>query len=322
MPNSDDPKLDDFQNPDEELDLSMFLEDAEKVKDVENVIKDEPMDMDLSFEESPVKLDLPDESLLGENTATFADELDMFADLDDGLSAAEPVEEQMEMIDAPTLAATVMEVPVVEDKKAKKAREKAEKAQALAQAKADKVAKKAQAKAEKAQAKAQAKAGKAQPVVQATIDDPLLVAAMEDASVVEDKKAKKAREKAEKAQAKAQAKAGKPLKAKKEKKQKEPGDEHPHNTAALAFVGTLVLMLLVFGGVNAYAVMKHGIGGAMVFLAIFDLLAAGALVIPILLRRSKSTITASDISMGIAAISLILGCMFVLANLAYNLAPH
>ena len=271
--NSDDPKFDDIQNPDEEPDRSMFFEDSDDVGDAS---------MDLDF---------PDESLLGENTSTFADELDMFGDLDaftetaevdelpmdDLVSVDEPVE-QAEMIDDPILAA-IENVPVVEDKKTKKAREKAEKAQAIAQAKAAK----AQAKAEKAQAKATGKAPKEKPA------------------------------KAEKPSTKE-----KPPKAKKEKKPKEPGDKQPQNVGTLAFMAGLVLMLLAFGGVNAYAFMKHGTG-AMVFLAIFDALAAGALVIPVLLRRSKSTITASDVGMGIAAISLIVGCMFVLANLAYNL---
>jgi len=319
--NSDDPKFDDSQNPDEELDISMFFEADENEK-VEDVVESDSID-----------LDFPDESLHGENTQPFADELDMFTDLGvattnaveevaeesgfsteiddlfaDLESAAEPVE-QMEMIDNPILAAAIEDIPVVEDKKTKKAREKAEKAQAIAQAKAAK----AQAKADKAAGKTQART------------------AGEDAPVVEDKKAKKAREKAEKAQALAQAKAEKaqakadgkkpvktekPPKAKKEKKPKEPGDKQPKNVSALAFMTGLVLMLLAFGGVNAYVVMKHGIGGAMYFLAIFDVLAFIAIVIPIVLRRSKDTVTTSDVGLGIAAISLIVGCMFVLANVA------
>ena len=251
MTNSDDSKLDDFQNPDEELDINMFFDDNAKVDD------------------ELIDSGFPDKSLLGENTATFADELDMFDDLE---SVAESVE-QTEMIDHPILAA-IENVPVVEDKKAKKAREKAEKAQAIAQA-----------KAEKAQAKTQAKAAGKAP---------------KEKSVKAEKPPK----------------TEKPPKAKKVKKPKEPGDKQPLNTATLAFMAGLVLMLLVFGGVNAYTVLKHGVGGAMFFLAIFDLLAFIAIVISIFLRRSKDTVTASDVGLGIAAISLIVGCMFVLANVA------
>ena len=366
MTNSDDPKFDDIQNPDEELDISMFFEDNDKV--------DESID-----------LDFPDESLHGENTQPYADELDMFADLENQVTddfamaelfeseqapdfaledvvevkeaadedtafafddlelVTEPVE-QMEMIDNPVLAA-IEDMPVVEDKKAKKAREKAEKTQAAAQAKAEKAQALAQAKAAKAQAKADKAAGNAQAKADKATGKAQTKATGEDAPVVEDKKAKKAREKAEKVQALAQAKAEKaqakaqaktdkaagiapkekpakaekPPKAKREKKPKEPGDKQPKNTAALAFMAGLMLMLLAFGGVNAYAVMKHGIGGAKVFLAIFDGLAVVATGIAIGLRRSKDTVTASEVSLGIAAISLIVGCMFVLANLAYNL---
>jgi len=399
--NSDDPKFDDYQNPDEELDINMFFEDDEKF---DNAVEEDSIVPDLSDEEFAIELDFPDESVLGENTATFADELDMFADLEsqvtevsamaeilepeqvpafdleetvevnevtedeiaspldnwDDLTAATvdgemPLEieefaeesdlseeteeifddleavvqtvEQEEMIVNPVLAA-IEDIPVVEDKKTKKAREKAEKTHAKAQANAAKAQAKAQAKADKVAKKTQAKAGN----VQATTTEG-------NVPVVEDKKAKKAREKAEKSQAIAQAKADKvaekaqakadkaagkspkekPPKAKREKKPKEPGDKQPQNTAALAFMAGLVLMLLAFGGVNVYAVVKHGIGGAMIFLIIFDVLAAIATGIALVLRRSKDAVNATDVSMGIAAISLIVGCMFILANLAYNL---
>jgi len=516
--NSDDTPFDDFQNPDDELDLGMFLDDTEKAEvdddafldivEVENESIDpglayeepetemipafsfedlietddlpgeeaaEEMDSVSAVAESVAELDFPDESLLGENTVRVADDFaaaeffesepvaeffqdelvedeglevneaadeevvfafdegdaadevafvddlsldelsldemtdemtdempgemteesviseetdDRFADLE---SVFEPVE-QAEIPDDPLLA-VLEEVPAVEDKKAKKAREKAEKAQAIAQAKAakvqakadkaaakaqakadkatgktqanvseavekaqampDKAAAKAQAKADKAAAKAQAKTDKAAAKTQAKADKATAKAqakadktaektqAMPDetaekAQAMPDKAAAKAQAKADKAAAKAQAKSEKvkkekapqaekpqkvekPPKAKKEKKPKEPGEKQPQNVAALAFMGSLVLMLLAFGGVNAYALMKHGIGGALVFLLFFDVLAAGALVIPILLRRSKNTVTASEVSLGIAAMSLIVGCMFVLANLAYNL---
>jgi len=362
--NSDDTKFDDIQNPDDELDLSMFIDDEEKVELAEDAVIDivdtESIDPGLTFqdsetemvsefsfdnlietedlpfeeslaEDSVVELDFPGESLLGENISVH-DDLDV-------LTAGTVEPQTLDVVDDLVAVSDDMAevVPIVEDKKAKKAREKAEKAQAIAQAKADKVAAKAQAKADKVAAKSQAKTDK-----------------VEAEPIVEDKKAKKAREKAEKAQAIAQAKADKaaakaqakaekgqtkpekakiekpptvekpqkadkPPKAKKEKKPKEPGEKQPQNMAVLAFMGCLLLMLLAFGGVNAYAVMKYGIGGAMFFLVFFDLLAAGALVIPIMLRRSKNTITVSDVGMGIAAISLIVGCMFVLVNLAYNL---
>ena len=75
MSHTDDPKLDKVQNPEEDqLELNILSEDAEKTDDA-------PLNLETFFEESTVELDLPNESLLGENTATFADELDMFGDL-------------------------------------------------------------------------------------------------------------------------------------------------------------------------------------------------------------------------------------------------
>ena len=108
-------------------------------------------------------------------------------------------------------------------------------------------------------------------------------------------------------------------KVKAEKKPREPREKKPWDVAALCFAVCLGVMALMFFGVNAYAFMKHGTG-SVVFLAIFDLLAVGALVIPILLRRSQDRIAQTDVAAGIAAISLIFGCMFLLANLAYNLS--
>ena len=542
MTNSDDPKYDDFQNSEEELELEI---DQDQL-DIDFLSQDLEPVADVEMTADPLELELPDESLLGENTSPFADELDIFADLEnhdtgelleadqipdfaleeiedrelaeesadaiadldvvtaddvepldvfadleseslekgivddefsfeDLLESAETDEEQatQQFDDAFLAAAEVAVVPVVEDKKTKKARLKAEQVAAKAKAKEDKAAKnakaleaktaaKAQAIENKAAAKAQAKEVKAakiakaleakaaakakaieakaaklaakkgkpsvteiptiaevptiiddldvattepvdehfdtfadlesalpevrmheapedhedsfddildsaetdmesednegffddllisaeadeEPVEQqlpdAPLDDESLAVAEEIVPVVEDKKAKKAREKAEQAATAAKAKADKaaakaaksgkppkavkekpvktekPPKAKKEKKPKEPRDKEPQSVAALSFMGSLVLMLLVFGGVNAYAVMKLGIGGAMFFLAFFDIMAAIALAIPIMLRRSKDSVTASEVSLGIAAISLVFGCMFVLVNL-------
>ena len=131
------------------------------------------------------------------------------------------------------------------------------------------------------------------------------------APVVEDKKSKKGKKEKPPKKEKAP-------KVKKEKEPKTPGEKQPWDAAALCFVACLLLMLAVFGGVNAYVFMKHGMG-ALTFLAIFDVLALGALVIPILLRRDKENVTAVDVSAGMSVISLIIGCMFLLANLAYNL---
>ncbi|MCL2118239.1 MAG: hypothetical protein FWH27_07410 [Planctomycetaceae bacterium] len=83
MTNSDDTKLDDFQNPDEEqdrdqLELDILREDTVNIDEAD----DASVDPDMFFEELAVNLGLPDESLMGENTATYADELDMFDDLE------------------------------------------------------------------------------------------------------------------------------------------------------------------------------------------------------------------------------------------------
>ena len=154
-----------------------------------------------------------------------------------------------------------------------------------------------------------------------SVDQMDEVMMVEEVPVIGDKKTKKGKkEKPPKSEKAPKVKKEKPPKVKKEKKPKEPGEKQPWNLAALCFMAGFVVMFLAFGGVNIYAVMKHGISGAMVFLAIFDLMAAGALVISLLLRRSKNTATESDVSLGIATIAVIIGCMFLLANLAYNLS--
>ena len=83
MTNTDDPSFDDLQNPQEEqdrdqLELDFLGEDVVKPDDAQ----EESVDLDSFFENSTHELDLPDESQMGENTATYADELDMFGDLD------------------------------------------------------------------------------------------------------------------------------------------------------------------------------------------------------------------------------------------------
>ena len=82
MTHTDDPKFDDDQNHEveqdrDQLELDMLSEDAVKSDDTDDVV-----DLDTFFEDSAIDLDLPDESQMGENTATYADELDMFADLE------------------------------------------------------------------------------------------------------------------------------------------------------------------------------------------------------------------------------------------------
>ena len=87
----------------------------------------------------------------------------------------------------------------------------------------------------------------------------------------------------------------------------------------LYFMAWITLMALAFGAVNVYATMQYGVSNALVFLAIFDLFAAGALAIPVLLWRSKCTVAPCDVGLGVGAIALIIGCMLLLGNLALNL---
>lgn len=152
-------------------------------------------------------------------------------------------------------------------------------------------------------------------------DEPFAeVAPFEEATAITDKKSK--RQKKEKApkvkkEKPAKVKKEKAPKPKREKKPKEPGEKKPQNVSALAFMVGIVLMLLFFGGVNLYAVIKYGIGSAMIFLAIFDLMALAALAIPFLLRRTQNK-TECDVALGMATISLIIGCMALLCNIAIN----
>ena len=158
-----------------------------------------------------------------------------------------------------------------------------------------------------------------------TEETPLIENSVTEVPVVEDKKSKTAKkekppkkEKAPKVKKEKPPKKEKAPKVKKEKKPRTPGEKQPWDVAALCFATCLVWMIVMFGGVNAYAFMKHGMG-ALTFLAIFDMLALGALAIPFLLRRAKDNITAADVSAGMSVVSLIFGCMFLLANLAYIL---
>ena len=247
MSHKDDPKFDGFPNPEEEQDQDQ-------------------VDLDTFFEDTVGELELPEESHPGENTTSFADELDMFGDMESQVVSSEGTEIPMGDMDLDL--DLDMESTASQD----------------------------------------------QPDFDAAV--------VEEVPIVEDKKAKKGKkEKPPKKEKVPKVKKEKPPKVKKEKKLKEPREKQPWDIAALCFMAGLAVMILAFAGVNAYAVMKYGIGmGAMAFLAIFDLLAFGALVIPILLRRSRNTASESDVSLGMAAISIIIGCMLLLANIAVNLS--
>ena len=257
MTNTDDPKFDDFQNPEDERDqdqpkLDMYNDDAD----------DEAIDLDEFFGDSAVELDLPEESLMGENTATYADELDIFSDLtshdvdsegtevplgdlDMGSSDViepneffddldlEPNVSNDDHVDMDT-AAYIGEMPAIAE-------------ELMASEETDELFDGLEATDK--------------PTDQmGMLDDHVLPLPVEDVPVVEDKKTKKGKkEKPQKKEKTPKVKKEKPIKVKKEKKPREQRAKKPWNIAEI------------------------------------------------------------DVALGIAAISIMLGCMFMLANFAMNL---
>ena len=331
--NSDDHKFDDFQSSESEQEMEMARQDIDFLR--------QDMEQFGDFEKvsDPFELDLSDESQLGENSPPFANAMDMFDDLDSQHGSELLESEQISgvSLDENKVAEVAEESPFPFDDLDVVTDESVEPFDVLADLESE-LPEDRDATLEDYFNSAETDEATTAPLPHTAWDDPLPVMG-EVTPVVEDKKAKKAREKAEQVAAKAKvkeekakakedktkvkpSKKEKPPKGKKEKKPRVPGEKEPLDVSALCFMGSLLLLLLAFGGVNVYAVMNYGIGAmVMVFLAFFDILATIALVIPLVLRRSKVTVTASDVSLGIAAISLVIGCMFVLVNIAYNWPP-
>ncbi len=390
MSNSDDQKFDDFQIPEEgssqdqpDFEFDDFLNTDD---DSTYISLDEPSELNLSAEGGESSLDLPDESQLGENTSPYADELELFGELDmESLAAAElPTEEQVsgdvseQFAETLEIADDMVSEDFIADLEPAAADDEdsfhffddmeAETPEPVIVAETVEITEDVESIgdffdnvdaveepmeladfsgetlfAEESDMMT-AEVTEEMPYITEAADDAEAIGdflddveaveeptnladfggddivangfdglPLEDTAAVDDRKSKKAKK-----EKPPKVKKEKAPKVKKEKKRKEPGEKQPLNVSALSFIVCLGLMIAVFAGVNLYAVMKYGIG-AMIFLAIFDLLALGALAIPFLLRRSKNSVTSADVTLGIAAVSLIFGCMFLLANLAFNL---
>lgn len=151
-----------------------------------------------------------------------------------------------------------------------------------------------------------------EPVAEEIAPEPVVVA---DKKSKKEKKTKKEKPPKVKKEKVIKEKIPKP---KREKKIKEPREKQPWDVSTIAFFAGILLMALTFVGVNIYVIIKFGLSGTPVFLAIFDLFAVFALAIPFLLRQARSKVTDADVVLGMAAIFLIVGCMFLLCNIAIN----
>ena len=100
----------------------------------------------------------------------------------------------------------------------------------------------------------------------------------------------------------------------KEKKPKSPRQPIDLGINKFAIVIALIF-LVIFALVNLYAIFSYGIG-ALMFLILFDIFAAGVVAVPVFLGRSKEKISTYDIALAISLVAILLSCMLLLTRLA------
>ncbi|MDR1385201.1 MAG: hypothetical protein LBJ67_15335 [Planctomycetaceae bacterium] len=146
--------------------------------------------------------------------------------------------------------------------------------------------------------------------------------AVTETVAAEDNSKTKKKSKKEKTPKSPKVKKEKVKKEKPSKPQRLPGEKKSWTIGLAAFGLGIVMMVSAFAAVNARVIFSDGLSGMWyVWLGAFDILAVASIAIAFWVRkhvkRNEAKRTEADVAIGIAAISALIGCMFLLIHLIY-----
>ncbi|MGL6196309.1 MAG: hypothetical protein ACRC2T_15945 [Thermoguttaceae bacterium] len=129
------------------------------------------------------------------------------------------------------------------------------------------------------------------------------------------KKAKKEKAPKVKKEKAPKVKKEKPPKVKKEKPPKPPRDPNAPGMQLedMVAIAACVLLAVIFGIANVLVIMGGLAGGSMVFLIGMDVIAAIAIMVPLIVLKFRKTVSIFEVSLGAALIAVCIGAILLFA---------